>query len=244
MQYLEHFDKNKTHKIKIALAQRKDLSIWQEEAMPHEKSQASSWNWHRVYKLGSMANTFLKQNTEIVTLSKNDTLVGLMLIAKDFEAMVEYGKKEKINFVWYLQGAPKGYLEEKGIDKKEFDIKIGTALLDTAIIKSFENVTEGRLLLHADPKAGDGLLEYYKTQGFKRIDDKNIKRISPARKNDGRFFYMNTANALNYLNKNRLTIEQTPLSTPLLINQKNTKRIINTMDNREKLPYHDNVGGV
>jgi antirestriction protein ArdC/phage/plasmid primase-like uncharacterized protein/ribosomal protein S18 acetylase RimI-like enzyme len=252
MQYLEYFNKNKTHKIKIAIAKRKDLTLWQKEAMPHEESQASSWNWNRINKLGSMANTFLKQNTEIVTLSKNDTLVGMMLIAKDFEAMVEYGSKEKTNFIWFFQGGPKGYLEEKGIDKKEFDISIGAALLDTAVVKSFENGTEGRLLLHADPGGGDGLLKYYEKQGFKRIEDKNIKKISPKRDNDGRYFYMNTARALNYFHKNRLAIGQPHTrgfevsksiienSTPLLIDQNKTKRT-NTMDGRQKLPYHERI---
>lgn len=208
--YLEYGDKNKQHKVEIKPAGKRELKQWQDEVMPFEKSQAAQWNWEtflkREYRIGKLTG----QDPKFISLLIDNKPVGMMLIANQFKAQISpYGEKETLTYIWYVQGAPAGYLAKNNIDKSAFDLSIGRILLDVAAVNSFKNGNEGKTLLHADPEAkGDFLLEYYSKNGFSKLDDNRITHISSFRENDGRYFHLTKTTAKIFIFENRQKIGQ------------------------------------
>ncbi|MDY0215059.1 MAG: hypothetical protein RBS24_06090 [Bacilli bacterium] len=206
--YLEYFDKGKKQKAQIKDASKKDLKQWQRDVMPFEKSQAAKWNWEtflvREYRLARMTG----QAPKFISLSVNNTPVGMMLLVNNFKAHVNHGKKENLTHVWYIQSAPADYLKKHNINKSTFDLSIGRVLLDAAVVNSMKSGNDGKTMLHADPGGKDFLMEYYTKQGFTNIKDGRIKQISSFRDNDGRYFFMNKAAAEIFTFSNRQKIGQ------------------------------------
>jgi antirestriction protein ArdC/phage/plasmid primase-like uncharacterized protein len=254
MEYLEFFDKEKKHKIETKVADSKDVSVWQKEVMPFEKSEvAKDWNWEQNRFFLVPASKLAKQKPEFITLKKDGVPVAMMLYAKEFREQVTTGVPQPTGFIWYVQKAPKEYLEKNNITEKKFDVKIATAILDTAVTLSLNGLPGGNVLLHADPKGGDFLLDFYSKQGFKKIPLEAGERISVTRANDGRYFHMTPRDSLNYTHKNRQSIgqshtkgfeisqERVKNSIPILDldQEKKSERI--TMEDMAKLPYEERV---
>ena len=194
--YLKYLDKEKKHPIEIEKATLGDRQQWQNEVMPYEKSDtAKNWDWVNVYKLSpnSVANAYrlgkiFGQEPEFRVMRKDGVPVAMMLQAKSYEADIRKDNKIslKTNFIWFLQKAPKEYLQKNGIEDN-LDIKIIEAMLDAANVTAYNKNRD--ILLHADKKGGDKLLTIYSNSGFKRIDDVGLDRISLFRENDGRYFH-------------------------------------------------------
>jgi len=229
---LKYLDKAQKHPIEMTTPTGKDLQAWQNISQEHDSSGASNWIWDKhmevkgldtVIKEKSFENVeiafgvqgaeklgyVLGQKTEFVQISSNGTPLGMMLIAKDYKTNA---LEESSGFVWYLQGGSKDYLDSIGMDKKEFDVSIGAALLDTASVKSLEAGKSGHVLLHADPSGGDGLLKYYEKQDYKQVGQENHSNITGVgafgRENDGRYFHQDDTNSQSYLTQNREKIGQ------------------------------------
>ena len=195
--YLKYLDKNKKHPIEITRATLGDRQEWQNEVMPYEKSDtAKNWDWVNVYKLSpnSVANAYrlgklFGQEPEFRVIKKDGVPVAMMLQAKSYEANILKENQRllvKTNFVWFLQKAPREYLQKHGIEDN-LDIKIVEAMLDTSNVTAYKNNRD--VLLHADKKGGDKLLTIYSNSGFNNIDDSSLDRISLFRENDGRYFH-------------------------------------------------------
>ncbi len=212
---LKYLDKAHQHPIEITVPTRKERTIWQRISDDMNKdtpdATAASWMWNKHFSLSGVKDAIenrnlkalelnvgipaveklgkiLGQEPEFLQLSTEGKPLGMMLIAKNFKNHVT---EDSTGFVWYFQGFEKDYLKKTyNIDKNEFDIQIGEALLDAAKVKSLEAGKGGNTLLHADPSGGDNLLNYYAKRGFTRIDngDESLNKISKGRKNDGRYF--------------------------------------------------------
>ena len=238
MEYLEFFDKEKKHKIETKVADSKDVSVWQKEVMPFEKSEvAKDWNWEQNRFFLVPASKLAKQKPEFITLKKDGVPVAMMLYGKEFREQVTTGVPQPTGFIWYVQKAPKEYLEKNNITEKEFDVKIATAILDTAVTLSLNGLPGGNVLLHADPKGGDFLLDFYSKQGFKQIPLEAGERISVTRANDGRYFHMTPRDSLNYTHKNRQSIGQSH-TKGFEISQERVKDSIPILDLDQAFRFH------
>jgi len=209
MDYLQYLDKNHHHPIEVINVRRKDRTQWQRDVMPFEKTEtAKNWNWEstlgeigKAYSLGKV----LGQKPELVAIKKNDILIAMMLYVRSYSGLITTNEMQDTTMIWYVQKAPKEYLEMQGINEKEFDIRISKAILDVSLTSSLKD--NGNVLLHADPKGGDKLLEFYKQEGFTQVS-KERARIGTSRINDGRYFYMNSNKALSIVTNNREVIGQ------------------------------------
>lgn len=209
---LRHLSKNKLNPITIKEASISDLFHYQNHVQKYDKNESSkSWNWPRFAALeGVMAKT-LKQDPKFLTIESNNIPIGMMMIANKFKAEVTRSTKEDLTYIWYLSGADKEYLDKMEIDKSSFDISIGKALIDAAMVESLKAGNDGKILLHADPKDKTNfLLDYYKGQGLSKIATEHISNISSTRANDGRFFHATKSRAGEILYSNRLSIGQDP----------------------------------
>ncbi len=252
MVYLEYFDKAKKHQIETKIARSKDITFWQKNVMPHEQSEvAKAWNWkiyeNTLYHLAKLA----KQEPNFITISTKGVPVAMMLYVNSLKEMVTNGTPEPTGFVWYVQKAPKTFLLENNIDEKSFDVKIATAILDTAVTMSLNGESKGKVLLHADPKGGDFLMQFYEKEGFKNIPLSSGDKISLHRDNDGRYFWMDSQSAFNYYHKNRASIGQSHLKDMevkhgkndgvLIIDKVENKEERKTMNSKAKLPYEEKI---
>jgi len=209
MENLKYLDKNHKHPIETTIATKEDRAYWQKHVMPFEKSEtAKKWNWKsnlgeigKAYSLGKV----LGQNPELVVLKKNNIPIGMLLQVKNYSEKITTGKIRDTAMIWYVQKAPKEYLIKHGINEKEFDIKIAKAIIDVSLTSSLKE--SGNVLLHADPKGGNRLLEFYRQEGFTQMP-KEKGRISSGRANDGRYFYMNKHKVLSIVKHNRELIGQ------------------------------------
>lgn len=209
---LKHLSKNQLNPITIREANLKDLLHWQNHVQKYDKNDSSkNWNWPRFAAFeGVMAKT-LKQDPKFLTIESNSIPIGMMMVANNFEANVARSVKEKLTYIWYLSGADKEYLDNKGLIKSSFDISIGKALIDVAMVESMKAGNQGKILLHADPKdKTDFLLSYYEGQRLSKITTEHISSISTTRANDGRFFHATKSRAEEILFSNRLSIGQDP----------------------------------
>ncbi|MBN2769042.1 MAG: DUF1738 domain-containing protein [Campylobacterales bacterium] len=252
MVYLEYFDKAKKHQIETKIARSKDITFWQKNVMPHEQSEvAKAWNWkiyeNTLYHLSKLA----KQEPNFITISTKGVPVAMMLYVNSLKEMVTNGTPEPTGFVWYVQKAPKTFLLENNIDEKSFDLKIATAILDTAVTMSLNGENKGKVMLHADPKGGDFLMQFYEKEGFKNIPLSSGDKISLHRDNDGRYFWMDSQSAFNYYHKNRASIGQSHLKDMevkhgkndgvLIIDKVENKEERITMNSKTKLPYEEKI---
>lgn len=98
-------------------------------------------------------------------------------------------------FVWYISTAPARvlqlYMRTAFVPKA-----LGQASLDIAITRSFMAGLGGRIGLHADPKGGTELMEWYKGRKMTNFPA-GLKLPRSIRVNDGRFFFYTPHGAYN-----------------------------------------------
>jgi len=211
MEYLKYLDKAHKHPIETKVANKEDRIQWQKEVMPYEKSKtAKDWNWTKTgkdtiasaYKLSRL----LGQDPEFIVLKKDNIPVAMMLHLKNFKEQTEINAPKHTSFIWYVQKAPREYLEKHNINEKAFDIKISKAILDVSLTSSLKH--NGNILLHADSGGKNNLINFYKKEGFTQIDANQGEKISSMRVNDGRYFYMSKEKTVEIVDKNREIIGQ------------------------------------
>jgi hypothetical protein len=126
-------------------------------------------------------------------------------------------------FVWYLSPAPRDYfVKELGIapDKAPDSKELMRAGMDVALTESYNRRLTGRLGLHAAPRGGDKLLDWYKSpaEGERKSRGGGMKPLPPTsalppgmrsavgrvkliiggslkKRNDGRYFYHDESTA-------------------------------------------------
>lgn len=95
-------------------------------------------------------------------------------------------------FAWLLTTAPDEHLEANGIPGA---LALGRVLLDVVIQISLATSSEGRVMLHADPRGGPGLLIFYSRSMMLLLDPAQVPRVVLNRKNDGRYFLFDEGRA-------------------------------------------------
>lgn len=196
-----------------------DAAWWDEHVqryiddLPFERAD-QGWIWPRIFaNVTLLADLILQQPLGYVVEAFDDATamfrpaVMLMLVgAYPYLLQHELGSV----FVWYLSPAPRGYFigklrwgNSKIPDSKEL-MRVG---MDVAITDSYNRRLNGRLGLHAAPKGGDRLLNFYRSEddggmtqlpatsplpaGMRSVMDrvKLIIRGNLRARNDGRYFY-------------------------------------------------------
>lgn len=157
------------------------------------------WNWPRLVTWTPILEKTLLRNSVYLQLScqKPDGRafpVGQVLISDGYPFLLDHAKPSI--FLWYLAGAPETALEANHLPK---DLKLMRPLVDIAIQFSFQRGYDGRLSLHAAAGGGRAadrdLLQKY-GKGCKLIPLGRSGRVSPVRKNDGRYFYADPQRAV------------------------------------------------
>ncbi len=90
-------------------------------------------------------------------------------------------------------------LDEHPLSEDRVPKRLGTIALDVAVTHSFNHGGHGRTSLHADPKGGDRLLEWYQGKGMKVLPTDRRIPFGPRRflrPSDGRYCYYTVKAAL------------------------------------------------
>ncbi|QBQ98136.1 hypothetical protein [Paraburkholderia pallida] len=154
------------------------------------------WDWERIFLLAKCHNylrplSSAREQAHAWCLELSDTNggipIGLLTAVPAYGSPVQ-GDRSKMGFVWYLADAPAEFYVTMRLDPVA---GVARALVDTAIQMRLDLDDDAAVFLHADPKGGRKLIEFYGERcGMTRI--RNPKRyISPCRRPmPGEYFYM------------------------------------------------------
>lgn len=126
-----------------------------------------------------------------------DVPCGLIQVVENYPTLVRDAEPQV--FVWYFSVAPRGALQALA-PQLRVQPRIGQILIDIAVTHSFWTGCEGRVLLHAAPRGGDRLLEFYRDLTMLSVP-LGLRRPFikfPLRINDGRYFYFDAARARTF----------------------------------------------
>lgn len=175
------------------------------------KRADAGWNWTWFINLYRLAGIGQRPITyALVAPSPDDTspiVCALVLIARNFlylPDLVHPRPHRKAGFVWLCAAAPPQALRPFFTDGA-MPKRLSQLCLDIAVTSSFQERQDGRICLHADPKAPttaagtDVLLEFYANApvGMAPLNPAiTIPRLRGLfAENDGRYFYFDEANA-------------------------------------------------
>jgi hypothetical protein len=145
------------------------------------------WDWERIFLLAKCHNylrplSSAREQAHAWCLELSGTgggvPIGLLTAVPAYGSPVQ-GDPSKMGFVWYLADAPAEFYVTMRLDPVA---GVARALIDTAIQMRLDLDDDAAVFLHADPKGGRKLIEFYGERcGMTRID--NPKRyISPFRR--------------------------------------------------------------
>ena len=158
-----------------------------------------NWNWPNLVFWFHLMERLLGRNTAFFQFNAKDNRgdafpVGQLLVSDRYPYFPDKGQPSV--FLWFLSAAPTQALIARGLPS---DLKLMRALVDTAIQFSFQRGYEGLLTLHAalsgNPSEDNELLQKYE-RGVELFSYPATRRISPVRRNDGRYFYSDHAQSL------------------------------------------------
>lgn len=148
-----------------------------------------SWNWPRFYVT---RNLYESQYPIFYALLTNG-VYGPVVLALCYclgQTKFPSTNEAKAVFVWRLSAAPSEALE-RHLPRDFLRNPRGSAVFDAALLLSLTNEHEGRLWLHAAPKGGDKLANFYESWGMQNVPEHvTIKRYWRS-VNDGRYFFHN-----------------------------------------------------
>jgi hypothetical protein len=116
---------------------------------------------------------------------------ALIFMAENYPHLPEGTKA--CSFIWFMATLPEEVYQKNGLGN--LIPKLGTACLDIGVTTSFNNSNDGLMGLHASPEGKERLVEFYQKQGMSRLVPN--KKISLMRKNDGRYFFYDSIDALH-----------------------------------------------
>jgi len=123
----------------------------------------------------------------------------ILLLGRDV-ALDDHARRS--TFTWFLTTAPEAALltiPEYRLSEDTLPRRLGTITLDVAITHSLNHLARGRVSLHADPKGGQPLLEWYQTRGMTVLPPDRKLPVGPRRlfaPSDGRYCYYTVSAAL------------------------------------------------
>ena len=162
------------------------------------------WNWLLYASFSTLAGTVLRRRPVgyCVGLVQGEKFVpcALAQLLGDYPALSDH--EQRSTFTWFLTTAPKSAmlsLPEYGLAEDRIPKRLGTITLDVAVTHSINHGGRGRMSLHADPKGGPPLLQWYKDRGMKVLP--RDQRLPPGprrlvRPSDGRYCYFTVDGAL------------------------------------------------
>lgn len=188
--------------VSIIAATGSIAKFWDKDVRPTAKAGRTAYRWTSIVRyypfLARTAFGWAAQcySLAIFTPSQNNApiLTGLMSLV---EGATFPGSTDKCVYVWFLQSAPDAYILSKGA---ALTPRSGEALLDAAMVASQKAGYDGRILLHADPSGGQGLIDYYANFGLTRLPN-NVPVGIATKQNDGRYFVADSATASFLINR-------------------------------------------
>jgi len=168
------------------------------------------WDWSANYSLVLVHNLarLLPNNASgrafamsLVVLTDDDEEipVGMLTAVPEFQCQIE-GVSGTRAFAWYLSDAPREFYT--GLLGVAPIRGVATALLDCAVISGISAGGNGETLLHADPRGGPKLQEFYRKKcGMKQVKMENGAISLVRRFNTDQYFYMDPATAIIFTSK-------------------------------------------
>lgn len=142
------------------------------------------WNWPRylrwaqLYSYASMPSAFGMGWCVTLTGLADVPPLGMLTMAPNYHSTLNGVARDR-SFAWYLSTAPGEFYQRLGIDDA---LGIAKVLLDTAIQTRKDVFNDYSLFLHADPKGGPALQQYYLKQGMTMVPGAASDRVSPLRR--------------------------------------------------------------
>jgi len=184
--------------------------FWQARVQPVIDSDPErvdqGWNWLLYLPFSKLTGKVLQQSpvgycVGIVATDRDYFIpCALLQLLGRYPALNDHD--EKCAFTWFLTTAPRAALtglDEYHLSEDRVPKKLGTIALDVAVTHSLNHGGRGRTGLHADPKGGDRLLDWYQRRGMKVLPTDRQIPFGPRRflrPSDGRYCYYTVRAAL------------------------------------------------
>jgi hypothetical protein len=143
---------------------------WTENADERNVRADVGWNWYRIATLarlhdvamlvpGNLSGPALAWCIAVLDGDGRLFPIGMLTVVPRFHCHV-MGQQGVRTFTWFLADAPTEVYDD--VLQTSFRVRgVATALIDTAIQSGLDLNTDGSVLLHADPKAGEKLVKFY-----------------------------------------------------------------------------------
>jgi hypothetical protein len=195
-------------KIRVALLTWQHVLWWHGNVQPIIDEDPDrvdqGWNWLLYAPFSTLTGTVLGRNPVgyCVGLVRGDRFVpcALAQLLGDYPALDDNDRRS--TFTWFLTTAPRSAMlsnEAYGLTEDRVPKRLGTITLDVAVTHSINHGGGGRMSLHADPKGGERLLQWYRDRGMlvlardRRLPAGPRRLIRPS---DGRYCYFTVEGAL------------------------------------------------
>jgi hypothetical protein len=191
--------------MRVAEGDQQTCANWHRDVqLAHVKGQEArldkDWEWPLIFWWSSLLEATSGRRTALMKFVASgdqgqEVFLGLMLLADGYKYFPK--PRKRAMFVWYLAGAPENYLAQHGVPTP----LILSAMIDSAIQFSYLRGYEGRICLHADRhgsvKQKAALMQKYANVGLQNLPATWYKPLlTPARRNDGRYFYTDERKAI------------------------------------------------
>jgi hypothetical protein len=137
------------------------------------------------------------------SVTSQPLIVALLYLARRYPYLPNH--RLRACYLWYLSTAPSSALAPFVSSGDDLPKLIGTAGVDVGVCGAYHAGWHGRLGLHADPRGGAELIEFYQRCAMTRLPQtsrlpRGLRRLTG---NDGRYLYLNEAGAISF--RKRLT---------------------------------------
>lgn len=165
------------------------------------------WDWSLNFSLVLLHNTasYVPGNKSgpahaltiaVTTVEGVQIPIGMLTVVPRFFCHVE-GVKQDRTFVWYLADAPRAFYTDvlcvapvKGV---------ATALLDSAVQAGIVSGGDGSTLLHADPKGGQKLTDFYVNRcSMRQVSVQNGPLSFLRRRHSDQYYFMDAMGAQRF----------------------------------------------
>lgn len=164
------------------------------------------WDWYWIRTMGFLHSTLSSlpsapsgdAQAYSIAVTHQEALfpIGMLTVVPKLDCRVDDQRTR--GFAWYLSDAPKEVYE--GILGKGYVHGIAKALLDCSVQATCDAGGSGELLLHADPKGGNKLIEFYEERCKMTRLELSDRRVTRMRRGTPRneFFHWDAQTALEF----------------------------------------------
>lgn len=186
------------------------VAFWHQSIQPFinkstEPRADRHWRWSLLYQITRLMPRYSGYCVVAQGLDGVSVPVGMLVVIGDYPWL--RNRRHKSSFLWFLAAAPDSAMKALGITDPP---SLGRVLVDTGIVDSYRSGHDGRIGLHAAPKGGNRLFDFYRNvcnllnlpKFFALpLGPASIKQtlVSLPVANDGRFFYTDSACATTFV---------------------------------------------